>query len=206
MRVQVDHIVMVVPELKEAAQHVLQLLGLEAIPGGRHDRAGTENLIVPMGSSYLELVTVTRREEAAGNPFGRFVQRALSRAVLLAGWAAPLTGGPPPGVSQQRLTRNGAAVELYGVDETEGRTHQPFLIRRPQDQRFPGMCSSDPRRISSILVAKPDEEPWTTMPIGQTDLLVSPSSAVQGALLGLTVEDSTGQSIVLDQRSWAAAC
>jgi hypothetical protein len=193
MRVQVDHIVMVVPELKEAAQHVLQLLGLEAIPGGRHDRAGTENLIVPMGSSYLELVTVTRREEAAGNPFGRFVQRALSRAVLLAGW-------------QQRLTRNGAAVELYGVDETEGRTHQPFLIRRPQDQRFPGMCSSDPRRISSILVAKPDEEPWTTMPIGQTDLLVSPSSAVQGALLGLTVEDSTGQSIVLDQRSWAAAC
>ena len=163
-------------------------------------------MIVPLGSSYLELVTVVDKEQAAGNPFGRFVSRALRQSELLAGRAAPVGDVSTDGLTHQALTRAGVSVDLYGIDEIERRTDSPFLIDRPADQLPPGLRATKVRRISSILVARPADEPFLTSPSGDTVFAVNLSSAVQGALLAVRFDDLSGQSVELDQRSWDSTC
>ena len=73
MKVQLDHVVISVSDLDAVADRLLRDHGLASVAGGRHDGHGTANRIVPLGDSYLELVTVVDPEEAAGSAFGRFV-------------------------------------------------------------------------------------------------------------------------------------
>lgn len=72
MSLIVDHLILCVQDLGLAARH-LGKLGLESVEGGRHQGHGTMNRIVPLGESYLELVAVLDRDEAALSPFGSWV-------------------------------------------------------------------------------------------------------------------------------------
>ena len=45
--------------------------------GGRHPGHGTANRIVPLGSSYIELMAVVDRVEADSSPLGSWVERRL---------------------------------------------------------------------------------------------------------------------------------
>ena len=49
---------------------------LPSVDGGRHPGWGTANRIVPLGDTYIELVTVVDEAEAAQSPFGRWVASA----------------------------------------------------------------------------------------------------------------------------------
>jgi hypothetical protein len=51
-----DHVIVAVPEL--AAAEALERRGLRAVPGGRHLTLGTENVLVPLGGAYVEVVAV----------------------------------------------------------------------------------------------------------------------------------------------------
>jgi hypothetical protein len=68
----IDHVIAVVDDLETAAQDILAAHGLASLPGGRHPGHGTGNRIVPLGDSYLELMAVVDRDEAAGSPLGRW--------------------------------------------------------------------------------------------------------------------------------------
>jgi hypothetical protein len=71
--IELDHVVIAVPDLRAAAAAMAERLGLASVEGGRHAGWGTANRIVPLGETYLELVAVVDAAEAASSSFGRWV-------------------------------------------------------------------------------------------------------------------------------------
>ena len=67
----VDHVIVVVDDLDDAARRYDEELGLASVAGGRHGGHGTGNRIVPLGGSYIELMAVVDRDEAATSPLAR---------------------------------------------------------------------------------------------------------------------------------------
>jgi len=80
---RLDHVVYAVPDLDDAAVRFREEFGLDSTEGGRHERWGTANRIVPLGDQYLELVTALDEPVAAETAFGRGV---LERAAGGGGW------------------------------------------------------------------------------------------------------------------------
>jgi hypothetical protein len=80
---RLDHVVYAVPDLDEAAVRFREAFGLDSTEGGRHERWGTANRIVPLGDQYVELVAVVDETAAARTGFGRGV---LERASGGGGW------------------------------------------------------------------------------------------------------------------------
>ena len=87
-RLELDHVLIAVDDLAEAAKEVEQRLGLRSVEGGRHPGWGTANRIVPLGTSYLELIAVVEPTELDASPFGAWVADAVSDGRRLLGWAA----------------------------------------------------------------------------------------------------------------------
>ena len=80
---RLDHVVYAVPDLDEAAVRFRGEFGLDSTEGGRHERWGTANRIVPLGDQYLEIVAAVDEPMAAETAFGRGV---LERAARGGGW------------------------------------------------------------------------------------------------------------------------
>jgi hypothetical protein len=78
-----DHAVYAVADLDLAAARFREEFGLDSTDGGRHERWGTANRIVPLGDQYLELVAAVDEPMAAETAFGRGV---LERAARGGGW------------------------------------------------------------------------------------------------------------------------
>jgi Glyoxalase-like domain len=70
-QVHVDHIIYAVDDLKAAGRQLYEEFCLASIEGGRPRAWGTANRIVPLGTAYLELITVFDRDVAAFSDFGR---------------------------------------------------------------------------------------------------------------------------------------
>ena len=68
---EVDHVVYAVRDLDAAAERFRRELGLDSAAGGRHAGWGTGNRIVPLGDTYVELISVLDAEEAEQTSFGR---------------------------------------------------------------------------------------------------------------------------------------
>jgi Glyoxalase-like domain len=85
-RLRIDHVIHAVDDLDEAGAVMFDREGLASVPGGRHPGWGTANRIVPLGESYLELITVVDVDEAEQSEFGRAVRRALTEDRPLVGW------------------------------------------------------------------------------------------------------------------------
>ena len=87
MSLELDHVIYAVDDLDAAAESLFEREGLASVPGGRHEGWGTANRIVPLGDTYLELITVVDVDEAESSEFGRAVRRALTEDRPLVGWA-----------------------------------------------------------------------------------------------------------------------
>jgi catechol 2,3-dioxygenase-like lactoylglutathione lyase family enzyme len=83
----IDHVVLAVPDPDAAAALLEERLGLRPSSGGRHDALGTENRLVWLGDSYLELVGVFDEGLAARSWLGPSVIAALADGGGLATWA-----------------------------------------------------------------------------------------------------------------------
>ena len=83
----VDHVLLPVGNLEEGARRLREQHGLQAIPGGRHPKVGTANMIVPLGRQYLELIAIADPQEAAASRLGRRVTLALAEGRMFVGWA-----------------------------------------------------------------------------------------------------------------------
>ncbi|HIE22255.1 MAG TPA: VOC family protein [Acidimicrobiia bacterium] len=73
MVLEVDHVIVRVDDLDEAAVLYREDIGLGSVRGGRHPGHGTANRVIPLGDAYIELVTVVDPAEAEGSWFGRWV-------------------------------------------------------------------------------------------------------------------------------------
>src|SRR5260370_17170454 len=83
----VDHILLPVADLEEGAHTLRERHGLQAIPGGRHPKLGTANMIVPLGRQYLELIAIADPQEAATSRLGKRVTRAVDEGRMFVDWA-----------------------------------------------------------------------------------------------------------------------
>ena len=77
----IDHVIVVVHDLDAAARRFDEQHGLASVAGGRHAGHGTGNRIVPLGSSYIELMAVVDPDEAAFSPLGAWLARRLVEVV-----------------------------------------------------------------------------------------------------------------------------
>lgn len=73
MTLEIDHLIRCVADLDEASRWFEHTHGLRSVLGGRHPGHGTGNRIIPLGTAYLELVSVVDPKEARESRFGRWV-------------------------------------------------------------------------------------------------------------------------------------
>src|ERR1700716_1918225 len=83
----VDHVLLPVADLEAGARSLRERHGLQAIPGGRHPKVGTANMIVPLGRQYLELIAIADPQEAAASRLGRRLAHALKEGQTFVAWA-----------------------------------------------------------------------------------------------------------------------
>lgn len=79
MSLQLDHIVICVADLDDAARQFEEEHGVVSVDGGRHPGHGTANRLIPLGESYIELLSVVAPREAKTSPLGTW---ALHRAAV----------------------------------------------------------------------------------------------------------------------------
>jgi catechol 2,3-dioxygenase-like lactoylglutathione lyase family enzyme len=68
---RIDHVVLAVRDLEASAERLWEELGLRFVPGGRHARWGTANMIAPLGDDYVELLSVVDEDVGRGTILGR---------------------------------------------------------------------------------------------------------------------------------------
>lgn len=112
-RVWVDHVVVAVTALDDAARRLARDHGLDAAYGGEHPGRGTANRIVALAdAAYLELITVVDADTAHADPLGRAVAHGLA------------TGGGP-------LAWALATDDLDELAASAGLAVEPMTRRRP---------------------------------------------------------------------------
>ena len=79
-----DHVIVAVQDLDLAAERFHAQYGLASLPGGRHTGLGTGNRIIPLGSSYVELMAVVNEEEAKTSPLASWVRNMTEEGDRLA--------------------------------------------------------------------------------------------------------------------------
>src|SRR6266516_500162 len=92
MLLSIDHIVIAVADLDDAAAELERSVGLRADDGGRHAALGTANRLAWFGDSYVELVTVADPAAASTSWLGAPTQAALERAGGFLSWAIRTDG------------------------------------------------------------------------------------------------------------------
>jgi hypothetical protein len=150
MPLAVDHVLFAALDLTTAAREVESRYGLASIEGGCHPGWGTADRIIPLGETYLELVTVVDTDTAAASTFGRWVAagktgrplRCAVRSDSIDAVGKRLGLKPTPGV---RTTPSGQVVEWrsVGVAEAAAEPSLPFFIEWGDGSPFPGREAMD---------------------------------------------------------------
>lgn len=142
---ELDHVLVAVADLEAAAIAFESRYGLASVEGGRHVGWGTANRIVPLGETYLELISVVDHSEAATSVVGRWVAAASPGAPL--GWAVRTNDldaiaerlglTPLPG---SRPTADGRVLRWRGagLERAAREASLPFFIEWAPDSPFPG--------------------------------------------------------------------
>jgi hypothetical protein len=171
-RIWTDHVILAVEDLDTAARALAEREGLASVAGGRHPGWGTANRIVPLGETYLELVTVVDAEEAKASGFGRAVLRAVDDERPLVGWV--VATDDIEGVARRldleverksRSTPDGSALSwrLAGLEVAMETGVLPFFVEwEGEADHHPGAAEvqhdADPEGIAWIEVRTDDEE------------------------------------------------
>jgi hypothetical protein len=131
---RIDHVIYATADLDAAAAHVEQVLGVAARGGGRHERIGTHNRIVPLGGGYLELLAIADAGEAARSELGRAITARIADGDGLMGWAVAVDDVEPVaarlGTEISTIARSGLTARLTGVAEAMREPFLPFFIAR----------------------------------------------------------------------------
>ena len=145
--IAIDHVVMVVDDLDEASDRLYRVHGLASIAGGRHAGHGTANRIVPLGESYLELMSVIDGDEAAVSPMGRWALAVRSPGLVPAALClrtddadneAARLGLEPTAMSRTRPDGIVLSWRLVGADDMFGNRRLPFYIQWDDMALHPG--------------------------------------------------------------------
>jgi hypothetical protein len=165
---QVDHVVVATDDLDAAARELEARYRLTAVEGGRHVDWGTANRIVPLGDTYLELVSVVDSAKARESAFGRWVALGSTGLLSPLGWA--VRTDDIDGVAARndlvvetgsRLTPSGEPLRwrFAGVDRAVAEPCLPFFIEWEEGSTFPGSGGRPTEAVRlSMLVLGGDPE------------------------------------------------
>jgi glyoxalase-like protein len=153
---ELDHVLIAVADLDAAARELEARHGLASVEGGRHPGSGTANRIVPLGDTYLELIAVVDRTEAAASAFGRWVADARPGPL---GWAVRTRD--LDGVARQRdlavnagsrATPTGEVLRWRsaGIAEAAAEPPLPFFLEWAEGAPFPGRDPATSARIDRL--------------------------------------------------------
>lgn len=176
----IDHVILTTDDVRATVRDLRERAGLAAIEGGRHEGHGTGNWLVPLGDSYLELLTVHDEEEARQSPFGSWVLDRPAHGLSLvclrtddADAIAARTGHDPSPMS--RRTPDGAELRwrLVGLEAALSQAALPFFIEwdlgdTPHPGRSPAPHESTPHGITALTWGG-DERDFTDW-VGEHDL------------------------------------
>jgi glyoxalase-like protein len=70
---RIDHVVLAVRDLDASAERLWGEHGLRFVAGGRHPRWGTANMIAPLGSDYVELLSVVDERVGSETALGKML-------------------------------------------------------------------------------------------------------------------------------------
>lgn len=209
-RLWIDHVIYAVDDLDAAGAVMFDREGLASVPGGRHEGWGTANRIVPLGESYLELITVVDVDEAERSDFGRAVRRALTQDPPLAGWV--VATDDIDGIAKRldlqveeksREAGDGSTLSwrMAGLDRAAKTGALPFFVEwKMPPERHPGAANvrheADPRGIAWVEVTtdEPDDL-WEWLGDGARDLPVRLTDG--DPALGAVAIETGGGEIVL---------
>ena len=149
MLTAIDHIIIGVHNLEQAATQFSQKLGLAVSGGGIHPTGGTANRIIVIGETYLELIAIYKPEEAQQSILDRLAIRegylnfvlasndieTDSKAMIQSG--IPILG-PIPGSlrAADGRTRGWSRIDVVRPDLTQ---RYPFIIQHDsigEERRF----------------------------------------------------------------------
>lgn len=159
MSTRLDHVVLAVADLAAAADELETRHGLASVAGGRHPGWGTENRIVPLGDTYLELIAVANEAEAAASPFGRWVAAGRDGGVRPLGWAVRTDEldvvaerlGLEARAGSRRTGEGGELRWRYaGAEQAMAEACLPFFIEWAEGTPFPGRADGPELRIRAL--------------------------------------------------------
>ncbi|MFZ0014306.1 MAG: VOC family protein [Acidimicrobiia bacterium] len=185
MTLDLDHLIVCVEDLDDAAAVFETRHGLRAVEGGRHPGHGTANRIIPLGRSYVELLAVIDRDEAQRSSLGAW---ALAQAEVADGGGVCLRTDDLDAVCQRlglesvamsRLTPEGVALtwRVAGIEEALIASRPFFIQWDIPDELHPGRVSSEHPagqvRLTGVALAGDREyvaglEEWAPQPGGLT--------------------------------------
>jgi Glyoxalase-like domain len=199
---EVDHVLIAVDDLEAAAKEVEERYGLTSVEGGRHHGFGTANRIVPLGETYLELVAVVDRAEAAASGFGSWVGGGERPRLL--GWC--LRTDALDAVAERlgltiadgsRARPDGAVLRwrMAGLERSAEEPSLPFFIEWGAGTPYPGGALAQSATIDEVrLQGDPDRiEEW----LGDANVPISVSQG-RPALRSIVLDNG-----VLEPSRWA---
>ncbi len=134
----------------DASTREFEALGLRVVDGGNHPGLGTANRVIPLGTTYLELLGVVDRDEAAASDFGRSLLKRTEDGDRLVRWSirteqidrvgARLGLVPEP---RKRLRPDGSMLtwRAAGLELSLRESWLPFFMQWDDPSQFPGSIS-----------------------------------------------------------------
>jgi catechol 2,3-dioxygenase-like lactoylglutathione lyase family enzyme len=120
---QIDHVIVAVKDLDEAAHHFRDRFGLVALPGGTHPM-GTANRAIPLANNqYIELLGVGQEELLRSHQFGERLLHVISQGSSLLSWAVCVDDIE---AEAARLRRPLVPGQWEGAEGEIGRWHNIF--------------------------------------------------------------------------------
>ena len=205
-QVELDHVLIAVTDLAAAAREFQARWGLASVEGGRHPDWGTANRIVPLGTSYLELIAVVDQQAAAASSFGQWVARDASPLGRPLGWAVR-TGQLDELARRLELRVHGGSRvapsgELVrwrsaGFEQAAAEPSLPFFIEWAAGVRLPGTTAvthpATPTGIATLLLEGDPERLADWLGNHTLPIVVRAGSP---AVAGIVLSTATGEIVL----------
>ena len=178
----IGQVILGVRDLALAARS-FEALGFAVVDGGVHPGLGTANCVIPLGTSYLELLGVVDHDSAVAHEFGRSLLERTAGGNRLVRWSIRteridevgerLGLAPEP---RRRLRPDGSLLtwRAAGLARSLRESWLPFFMQWDDPSQFPGLtpvvhpigeCS-----LAWLQISTPDPDRLARWTEGETDL------------------------------------